>query len=273
MKKFIKLSLEFIVNSNFWIAIATVCFYQLSLLQINESIQLNNTSIFLFFSTLFVYNFFRILSPKEDCKNWYSKNYSYTKALSFLSFIGMLVGFYFIDKTFLYIIVIAALLSFLYASPFIKIGEKGFNLRKYWFLKSIIVAFVWVLLTSVLPLLEFNINNNKILLFSLEKFLFILGITIPYDIKDLKEDKYVKLNTFALKFGVKTTKTISNYILTIALILALFIHSAYYLQTIFIYLLAIFLNYKLNENNSEFWYTFFIDGTIILYFLLVFYFN
>ena len=231
MLKNIKKILEFLINSNFWIAMATVCFYELSLLQNNIALQINDTIIFLFFSTLFVYNFYRILAPKDECKTWYAKNYSYTKFLSIISFIATIISFYFFNKKYIYLVAISGFLSFLYASPFFKIGKNSFNLRKYWFLKSIIVALVWTLTTSILPMKEFGIAENKMLLFSLEKFLFILGITIPYDIKDLKEDKALGIKTMAMKFGVKRTKFLSNTILFFAMI---FLFS-YISNTLFLY--------------------------------------
>jgi len=240
------------------------------LLQIGQNIGLNSTVIFLFFSTLFVYNLFRILSPKEECKTWYSKNYYYTKSLVVISFIVTIISLYFIDIQFLYILIIAGILSFFYASPFMEIGKTSFNLRKFWFLKSIIVSLVWMLTTSVFPLLEFGAGNEQLLLFPIEKFLFILGITIPYDIKDMKEDKAVGIKTMAMKFGIKRTKWISNFFLFIGMILAMLIYEQEFYSTILVYVIAMFLNIKLNEEKDEFWYTFLIDGTIILYFVIVF---
>ena len=269
MKKQAKYLVEFIVNSNLWIAIATVSFYELTLVQFGKEIELNVTSFLLFFSTLFVYNLFRILSPKDDCKTWYAKNYSYTKFLSGFSFIGLLISLFFFDKQYLPIIVLSGILSFLYASPFIRLGKNSFSLRKFWFLKSIIVAVVWVLSTAVLPMLENNISLSNSWMFLLEKFLFILGITIPYDIKDLKADEYDGIKTLAIKFGVKRTKLISNFILIVGLVLALSLFSQNIIPIGFVYIVAMFLNYKLDETKDEFWYTFLIDGTIILYFLSV----
>ncbi len=163
----------------------------------------------------------------------------------------------------------SGILSFLYASPFIRLGKNSFSLRKFWFLKSIIVAVVWVLSTAVLPMLENNISLSNSWMFLLEKFLFILGITIPYDIKDLKADEYDGIKTLAIKFGVKRTKLISNFILIVGLVLALSLFSQNIIPIGFVYIVAMFLNYKLDETKDEFWYTFLIDGTIILYFLSV----
>lgn len=262
-------NIRFLVNSNIWIALATVCFYELSLIQIGVGVQLNNTVYFLFFSTLFIYNFFRILGDDKSNKQWYVKNYNYTKVVSFLSFIASCVSFYFFDKQHVLLVALAGLLTFLYVSPFTFHSSKTFNLRRLWFLKSIIVSLVWVLLTVVLPLLENNASTSDLSLYSLEKFFFILGITIPYDIKDMLEDKSSGIKTVAMKFGINKTKWISNFFLLIGIILTLVIDENFFKSVLFVYLVAMYLNYQLDEKKDELWYTFFVDGTIILYFLVV----
>lgn len=269
MKKIIKNSIQFLVNSNIWIALATVAFYELSLLQLGVDLKLNSTDIFLFFSTLFIYNLFRILGENIDPKSWYVKNYNYTKTLSYLSFFASSIAFFFIDKYLLPVILLAGILTILYVGPFSINRSKRFNLRKFWFLKSIIVSLVWVLLTVVLPLLENNFLSFNFSIFSLEKFFFILGITIPYDIKDLLEDKSNGVHTVVGKFGVEKTKWISNSILLLGLVLAIYMRERYLMAVVFVYLTAMYLNFRLDEQKDELWYTFLVDGTIILYFLAV----
>lgn len=271
MKNIIKENIRFLVNSNIWIALATACLYELSLIQVGVGLLLNSTVVFLFFSTLFIYNVFRILCYKVECKQWYVKNYTYTKVISVLAFIASLISFYFLDKTHLILIIIAGILTALYVGP-ISIGNSSkFNLRKFWFLKSVIVSIVWILLTVVLPLLENEFSGLNLIFYSLEKFFFILGITIPYDIKDLLEDESSGVKTVAMKFGINKTKWISNGFLLMGLILALFINRDYSIAIVFVYLVAMYLNFSLDEHKDELWYTFFVDGTIILYFLSIYF--
>lgn len=269
MKKLVLDSVRFLVNSNIWIALATVCLYQLSLMQVGVELQLNATVFLLFFSTLLIYNVFRIIGHINEKKQWYLKHYNYTTTLSFFSLVASLIALYFFEKEFLPIIFLAGILTLLYVGPLTKKTNKKFNLRKFWFLKSILVALVWVLLTVVLPLIENNFSGNDLLFYSLEKFFFILGITIPYDIKDMQEDESDRVKTIAIKFGVKRTKWISNIFLFFGLLIAFIIDRHFFKAVLFIYLVAMYLNHQLDESKDELWYTFFIDGTIILYFIVV----
>ena len=271
MKNIFINTIRFLVNSNIWIALATVCFYELSLLQIGLNVKLNSTAFFLFFSTLFVYNLFRILGTDSNHKHWYIKNHQYTKIFIFLSLIASLISFYFIDKSFLSIILLAGVLTILYVGPFAINTKSSFNLRKFWLFKSITVAVVWVLLTTILPLLENNVTLIDLFYLSIEKFFFILGITIPYDIKDMVADKSDGLKTLVMKFGINKTKLISNGFLFVGLSAAILINGKFLIPAILVYFTAMYLNLKLDERKDELWYTFLVDGTIILYFLAIYF--
>lgn len=224
---------------------------------------LNITVFFLFFSALFVYNLFQILGSN-------SKKLLLSKSIIFISFCGLIVSLYFLNKDLLPFFIVTAILSFFYATPFFTLGKNDFNLRKYWFLKSIIVGLVWTISTSIVPLFENGITIETITLMSLEKFLFIVGITIPYDIKDIKEDKEQQgMKTLVMKFGVKQAVFFSNFILLTGMFLGIYLNQGLLMPIFLAYMLAFILNLKLDENKNDYWYTFLIDATIILYFIFV----
>lgn len=265
MKKQILNSLKFIVDSNLWIASATALFYYASLIQIDEKLQLSATVIFLFFSSLFIYTLFQLLDI-ENRKSLLSK------VVVGASFLILLACIPFLCYSTLLILIISGLLTFFYATPLLSIGKNSFNFRKLWFLKSIIVALVWALTCSVIPLLENEASSHQLVWFSLEKFLFILGITIPYDIKDLAKDEQEKgMTSLVMKFGIQKTKWLSNLILFFGFILATII----YVQNIFFvsipYVFALIVNSKLTKKNSVYWFTFLIDAGIIIYFFAFFF--
>lgn len=274
MFRIIKNSIKWIVNTNTWIALATFCFYQLTLLQVGKNIQWNATAFCLFFATLLVYNLFQLIGLKNEPKQWYIQNLKSIKAIILFA-LAMLVYLVFqLDKTTLFYLSIATLFSFFYATPFIHLGKNDFNLRKLWFLKSMIVALVWLIACVVIPLSQNELLNSNSLMFLCEKFLFIWGITIPYDIKDLKADTKVNgMQTIAMKFGVKNTIYISNIILLIACILALNTYQTNTFAIVLAYAFPILLHFNLNEKRNAYWFTFLIDFSIILYFTLVYAFN
>ncbi len=274
MQQIVKLKriFKFIVNTNIWIALATVSFYELSYFQISNELSLHATSFFLFFSSWFVYNFFNLIGIKEDENSWYKRNISLLKTITSLAFVLLIISFYFLDKKLIPLFAISSILSFFYATPFLKIGKNGFNLRKLWFLKSVIVAMVWTISTVIVPLYENGFSYEFSALLAIEKFFFILAITIPYDIKDLKADIQEKgMQTIVLKFGIKQSIVISNYFLFTAFVVAIYLNFPNIIPLSIIYGLALFINLHLDENKSDYWYTFLVDGLIILYFLVVYF--
>lgn len=264
MKNKIQTWVKILVDSNIWIALATVCFYYLSVIQLGEQIVVSATPIFLFFSTIFTYTFFQILDSDRKKK-------LVSKLLLIISFLVLLVSAFYLSYPTLLILVCSALLTFLYATPFFSLGKNRFNFRKLWFLKSAIVALVWTFSCAVIPLLEFNATSSQLLWFSLEKFLFILAISLPYDIKDISKDRQEKgMTSFVMKFGVNRTKQISSFLLLFAFVLAVFIYNQNILVLSVPYVFLLWVNSKLSENTSVYWFTFWIDAGIIIYFLSYF---
>ena len=103
-------------------------------------------------------------------------------------------------------------------------------LRKVPYCKIFIIAFTWTISTIILLISENNIPlESNIYLHIISRFLFVLAITIPFDIRDIKYD-HVKLKTIPIIVGITKAKAIA--------IIALFA-----LQLVSSYQ---FLNYNLN---------------------------
>ncbi len=75
----------------------------------------------------------------------------------------------------------------------LKLGS--FRLRTVPYFKSILISFIWVLLLVLLPEYLVSKSTSEIIKSCLENFLFILALTVMYDIYDIYEDEL---------FGTKT---------------------------------------------------------------------
>lgn len=261
MKRQFLYSLKFIVDSNLWIALATALFYFATLIQIEQKIQLTPIVIFLFFSSLFIYTLFQLL----DIEN---KKTFFSKLVVVISFVSLVASIPFLSYTTLLVLLLSGLLTFFYATPLLSLGKNNFNFRKFWFLKSIIVALVWTLTCSIIPLLEYNVSTNLFVWFSVEKFLFILALSILYDIKDLEKDNLEQgMTSFVMKFGIQKTKWISSFILMFAFLLAFNIYQNQFFSILIPYVFALLVIFKLQKQSATYWFSFLIDASIIIYFL------
>lgn len=72
---------------------------------------------------------------------------------------------------------------------------RKFRLRTIPYLKSILISFLWVLILVYLPESLSNKNAFGLIISLVENFLFILALTVMYDIYDIYEDE---------EFGIKT---------------------------------------------------------------------
>ena len=170
-------------------------------------------SIFLFFSTLFIYNFQRVVRLKigdqHMRKEWFYKNKVVVYVLMLLSLV--ISGYYFSLFNFStqFAIFFITILSLFYP----------FFLRKVPFIKIFLISIVWTIGTTVLLVLENKlIFSEEVILNIIARFLFVFAITIPFDIRDIKYDTG-KLITLPLVLGVNRTKFLAFLALAICSII------------------------------------------------------
>lgn len=155
------------------------------------------------------------------------------------------------------------ILSTLYNVPPKK--NKIIPLRSIPLLKVILIAYVWASISSILPTVG-SFDRNIAIVFSAH-FLFILAITLPFDIRDLKADIGNQIITIPNVIGIKATKIVALASLLIACLMLYF-----FTQNIIIFSILMVagpLIAKSSPDRPNHYYTIFIDGTIILYFVIM----
>ncbi|MDX2359630.1 MAG: hypothetical protein QNK23_02410 [Crocinitomicaceae bacterium] len=169
--------------------------------------------LFAFFSTLAVYNgqrLFKATSLKGT--PWLKWVREHRKALMVLSIIsGICAVSLFIplwnpdliSATFLGV---SALISLLYV---VKI--KGRNMREIPYLKIHLIAFTWVLMLILFPMINEGSKEN-IIWISIAHYCYVLAVTIPFDIRDLKYDT-PSHKTIPQVIGVTASKMLSTLLL------------------------------------------------------------
>ena len=226
-------------------------------------------SQFVFFATLFTYNFQRIVrlrkGQKHARRDWASEHIFVVYLL--ILFGGFMSAYHFIDfrlKTQI-AIMFSGGLSILYP----------FGLRKIPFFKIFIISFVWTVSTMLLLVFENNIPiSQNISLHLLARFLFIFSITIPFDIRDLQYDAK-NVRTIPLFFGTVQSRVIAIFTLFICGVVASF---QYFENTlIFSNLLALIFWYfassvfilKSDERRGEMYFSFWGESLSILGYLFL----
>ena len=263
--------IKLLVYSNIWIALAVSFFTWQSYALLN--LQENWIILSLVFcSTVFAYNFQRLvkLSKIEYAYNprtkWIKENTFFLFVLSSVSLLSSLLLGLFLSYKELFYLGGLSLVSVFYAQSFFK--SKQFSLRDIPGLKIYLIAFVWSG-TALLPLVnKLEINSSFLLLF-LEKFIFILAITIPFDLRDLKYDKK-KLRTIPQLTGENGAKFISVTLMLFYLCLVCKNYGWDNVISILVFIPLVVLAILLaNKKRPELYYTGLLDGLIILQGILV----
>lgn len=160
------------------------------------------------------------------------------------------------------------IISTLYNVPEKSHKRSLFPLRSIPVLKVFLIAYVWAGISSILPAIGAgDLGNARTWLVFMAHFLFILAITLPFDIRDFRADRKNYLMTVPNLFGLRVTKSIS-FISLIAFTIMIVLLT----KTLWILVLSFTTGYLIINSNpykKDYYFTLYIDATIILYFIIV----
>lgn len=277
--------LDFLLFSNFFIAICAVAqgLVTYHLLRARPS---EHVLAFLFFSTLMIYNLAVLLStPKAPEQSpfkrvrWIFSHHRFTISTTLISALCLIpLGLLYLSFESKLLMGFVGLLAVAYNIPFLTLNGKKIGLRNIPGIKLFLIAFVWASSCVLLPIVELEslhqiqVPLSETVLLVAKRFLFICAITIPFDIRDLFQDKLYELKTIPVILGEKTTWFFCQALLAIYLLLLVLFTKAINLDVIGLtltILLTGWLIFKSNFKRNEYYYFFYLDGTMLLQYLIL----
>jgi len=257
-----------IIRSQVLISLASVTFYWSGfiLLGVDKSAVPVRFTAFILFATFLAYN----LPVITKYVKYPEKHKIFIGFYTLIIILVLYISLGFGMVKFIYLIHLG-IISFAYNYPF-KSKNRGFlPARSIPFLKILLVAYVWASIGTILPALNYYNQPafQHVLVIFVIQFLFIVVITLPFDIRDYLLDKHNHIKTIPGFFGIRSTR-IAGILLSVLymLISILTLHSA--IPFIIIGLVMIILIFHSNLGKKEFYYTGVIDGFIIIYWLILF---
>lgn len=284
MNKYVRQTLDFLLFSNIFIALCAVA-QGLVTYQLLHTKPENHVLGLLFCSTLALYNFSILLSkPANPEKSafrrvrWIFSHYRLMITLTIIAVLSLLPLSFFLNTASKILLLSLALISVAYCLPIFSIHDKRFGLRNIPGVKLFLIAMVWALSCVLLPVLELEssveafVTVNDTILLIAKRFLFIAAITVPFDIRDLFQDKTNELKTIPVILGEKQSLLICQGLLVAYLIL-LFLFtkgfdSNFWGLTLTI-LLSGWLIFRSKWERNEYYYFFYLDGTMIVQFIML----
>lgn len=160
-------------------------------------------------------------------------------------------------------------LSYSLPIPWLKGSRK--RLRDIPYVKIYAIAITVSVITLLIPLSNADLTTTELILLFFSRVLLVLAVTIPFDIRDVHLDQPYGLKTLPLVLGVQRAKSLSLLLVsgfTLFNFTLFFFFSTFSIYFFMVLVAsdvyaAFWLN-KADENKSEFFYAFGVEGIFIV---------
>jgi 4-hydroxybenzoate polyprenyltransferase len=277
--------LDFLLFSNLFIAVCAVAqgLVTYHLLKVPAD---KYVLAFIFFATIGLYNFSMLLSKPKKPENspfkrvrWIFSHHRMIISITLISLLCLVPLFLlYLSIESKLLMLFTGLVAVGYNIPFLTLNNQNIGLRNIPGIKLFLIAMVWAVSCVLLPIMELqhsnqlNIAPGDTLLLVFKRFLFVAAITVPFDIRDLFQDKLYALKTIPVMLGEKRAYIFCQFLLLGYLLLLLLFRQATYPDIAAVVVnLAVtgWLIFKSNIKKNEYYYFFYLDGTMLLQYLLL----
>ena len=281
--------IKLLIYSNFFVSICVVAFTHLTYIIYNlPQDNLPIVLLMVFSFTFFTYNgqrLFRLRTKLQYLENigerlqWVIKHQI---SLTILTVVFGLIGLictYFINWYCFIILIPIGGLSVFYVIPIIPFYKKSPTLRDLPYLKIFIIALVWSLIIVWIPFVDTRFPLEeltiKILLIALlQIFCFVIAITLPFDVRDMKFDKLDQLKTIPRLAGIKAS-IILSVIFLLGSIFLLYsspipVNNSKFYGFVIGHIITMLIIAFTNENRKELFFAGLVEGTVLILYTCVF---
>jgi len=262
--------------SNFNIATAALCYALCTCIVYQASPIKASLLILIFSATLANYIFHRIFpvyqykykAHPNSIFQWTIDHFRFLKLTFVVALIALALTFFKQNYLSQICLILLALLTLLYSIPIIKTNEKRKRLRDIGYLKILLIAFTWALVCGNLSLLEAkeSYTYTQHLSVFVEKFFYIIAITIPFDIRDMQYDKSIGVKTIPVRFGVVGAIGVALICLVVSFVILTCSTNQMDVQWAYalVYGVTAYFILESAQTKSNFFFLFYMDGLMIL---------
>ncbi|MDB5150555.1 MAG: hypothetical protein JWQ57_4575 [Mucilaginibacter sp.] len=240
----------------------------------------------LFTSTLGIYNFCILITrPAKPQRSpyrrvrWFFSHYRLMVTFTIVSLLSLIPLFFIITTESKILLIFLSILSFGYGLPLFTVGEHKFGLRNIPGLKPFLITLVWTMSCVLFPVLESmhnhltDISMRDTTILIAKRFLFIGALTIPFDIRDLFDDRKMGLKTIPVVWGEKNAYLFCQVLLAGYIVLMFLFRQNGFSLDFFALTLTMFLTgwliFRSAWEKNEYYYFFYLDGVLILQYVMV----
>lgn len=265
--KLLKRIFDFYINSSVHVALAVVSFCVITYLNFG----LNPDPIFLlfvFFGSITGYNFVKYAGIAKLHHSSLAKGLRIIQIFSFFAFLILIWTAFQIQFKILVWSAFFGLFTLLYALPVL---SKKRNLRSISGIKIFVIAFVWGGVTVILPVIEGGGHLTVgVLPEFIQRFLFVLVLILPFEIRDLKYDLQ-QLGTIPQKIGVTKTK-ILGFVMLSGIFLTEFLKPNFTSVSIsalsIVIVITAIMMWKARERQTPYFASFWVESIPVIWMLI-----
>jgi hypothetical protein len=218
----------------------------------------------------------------DDIYLWLEKHRGFTKLSIAASGLIMALSFFFLQTPTRWALVALGAIALLYPLELSVTGKKNFRLRDIPFVKIFLIALVWAGMAVVLPVVEHGgwsaVQPEQLQLLGLQ-LIFILLITLPFDINDWHIDRMTGVKTIPNVLGIQKSKRLVGalsllYFAGIALWILKYLETAFHdlllISGLGVLLAALYyMTLRYSSSASKWKIMLWFDGSFFWYWLLV----
>lgn len=274
--QYVKNIFDFFISASIWVAISVTGLTYITYKNF-DIYRDDNILLLVLSATIFGYNFVKFFEKKQlsdfDFKIIKKRFFNLklkqriTLLLSLVFLLLSIICFLQLQLKTQLFLALPALLTFFYTNSF-----KKQSLRLIKGIKIYIIGLCWVFVTVSLPIMEVNmLLSADVLLEMTQRFLFVVAITLPFEIRDLQIDPE-KLHTIPQKIGIQKTKFLGIVLLFIFFFLDFFKDEIpeYNMYTMpFVFLASLLAITLAKEKQSQYYASFWTEGIPVLWAVLV----
>ncbi|MFM1876455.1 MAG: hypothetical protein RL266_2192 [Bacteroidota bacterium] len=274
----------YFVYGSWWVAICAACMGTLSWFELTDNWLNAPLFIFILGCTLVVYNLnmlsglkeLRELGTESERHHWCLQHESLMKMTLALGLMLAGISIWFLHPHIWLFMIPLSLVALSYAAPMLKRNAKLIRIREIGLWKIFLVAMVWSGMTVILPAIDDlgwqQLFSASSWVMAVERGIFILAITIPFDIRDLVNDSKKGVRTIPSLIGWFRSVLLAEALLLLFLFLVWWrigtgqpMFWAYLVSTLITMFGVSYSHPKRHDMYCSFW----IEGTMMLQFLLV----
>ncbi|MBU2947585.1 hypothetical protein [Zobellia uliginosa] len=260
---------DFYLDASIHVALAVYALVHVTDITLGYGVD-QHLSCFLFFGSIACYNFVKY---GVEAKKYILVATRYHKNIQLASFLALAIAVYhgyFLKMEVWFGVTALVALTGLYAVPLLPHAK---NLRSWGGLKIFIVALVWAGATVLLPVLEEGGQMDKdVWIESVQRFLFVLILLIPFEIRDLVYDS-PELKTLPQRYGVANTKIVGFFGTFPFFFLIFWKDTIYIYEAIaggILFLLLGSLMFVTKRQQNKYFASFWVEGISIFWWAVLF---